>query len=159
MEGEATQLLAFGEPGDMEQELSDELGVSTVLTCFMCRTCTSSCPVTFVQPRFNPLAIMRLVAYGFIEEVLSSDMVWLCTSCYSCQERCPQGIPITDFMNRLKNCAVKKGYAPAGVKAQMDLIRTSGRIYPLDDFDNKKRVKAGLPSLPTSCDIGEKLLE
>ena len=156
---EAIQLLDLGKLRDIEQDLVDQLDVSMVLSCFMCRTCTSSCPVTFAQPRFNPLAIIRLVAYGFIDEVLSSDMVWLCSSCYSCQERCPQGIPIADFMNKLKNCAVQKGYAPAGVRAQMDLIRTSGRIYPLDDFDNKKRVKAGLPSLPTSCEIVEKLLD
>ncbi len=137
----------------------EQVSSSWVSSCFLCRTCTSSCPITFVDPRFNPLSVIRMVLYGLIDEVLSSDFIWLCTSCYSCQERCPQGIPIADFMTRLKNTAVEKGFAPAGVRAQMDLIKKAGKIYPLDDFDNKKRAKAGLPPLPTSCDIVEELLE
>ena len=55
-------------------------------------------------------------------------------------------------MSTLKNLAVKEGYAPAGTKAQMNFIKGEGRIYPIDDFDNKKRNKSGLPSLPTSCE-------
>jgi len=140
------------------KELLGQLG-GDVSSCFMCRTCTASCPISVVDSRFNPLRIIRMILYGLIDEVLSSDFVWLCSSCYSCQERCPQGIRITDFMTNLKNMAVQQGYSPAGVKAQMDIIRDAGRIYPLDDFDNKKRAKAGLPSLPTSCDVVKKLLE
>jgi heterodisulfide reductase subunit C len=56
-------------------------------------------------------------------------------------------------MTLLKNMAVKEGHAPAGVRAQLDLIKTHGRIYPLDDFDNKKRTKINLPVLPTSCKV------
>ncbi|HIJ20365.1 MAG TPA: heterodisulfide reductase, partial [Deltaproteobacteria bacterium] len=101
---------------------------------------------------FNPAKIIRMALYGLKEEILASDFIWLCSSCYACQERCPQGVHITDFMTLLKNLAVKKGHAPAGIKAQMKLVTGEGRIYPLDDFDNKKRKKAGLPELPTSCD-------
>ena len=54
-------------------------------------------------------------------------------------------------MTILKNLAVEEGYAPAGTKAQMDVIKGEGRIYPIDEFDNKKRNKSGLPALPTSC--------
>ncbi len=125
--------------------------------CFMCRTCTASCPITTVDRRFNPLKIIRMAIYGFKEEVLKSDFIWLCSSCYTCQESCPQGVRITDFMTVLKNLAVKEGYVPPGVKAQMDIIKGAGRIYPLDDFDNKKREKAGLPPLPTSCDAIKQL--
>jgi len=100
-----------------------------------------------------------MALYGLRKEVLESDFIWLCSSCYACQERCPQGVSITDFMTLLKNMAVKEGKAPAGIKAQMDLIKTHGRIYPLDDFDNKKRNKMDLPSLPTTCDVVNKLFQ
>jgi heterodisulfide reductase subunit C len=60
-------------------------------------------------------------------------------------------------MTLLKNLAVKEGHIPPGVRAQMDLLKGEGRIYPIDDFDNKKRNKMGLPSLPTSCKIVEEL--
>jgi heterodisulfide reductase subunit C len=94
-----------------------------------------------------------MALYGMREKVLSSDFIWLCSSCYACQERCPQGVCITDFMSLLKNMAVEAGYVPKGIRAQRDLVTKNGRIYPLDDFDNKKRKKAGLPELPTNCDV------
>jgi heterodisulfide reductase subunit C len=94
-----------------------------------------------------------MALYGMKEEILESSFIWLCSSCYTCQERCPQGVRITDFMTLLKNTAVKEGHEPSGIKAQMGLTKGQGRIYPLDDFDNKKRKKAGLPQLPTTCDV------
>jgi hypothetical protein len=56
-------------------------------------------------------------------------------------------------MTLLKNMAIKAGHAPAGIKAQRDLIRGQGRIYAIDEFDNKKRNKIDLPSLPTTCEV------
>jgi heterodisulfide reductase subunit C len=98
-----------------------------------------------------------MALYGLKEDVLKSEFIWLCSSCYTCQERCPQGVTITEFMTLLKNMAVREGFVPAGIRAQLDLIRNQGRIYPIDDFDNKKRDKIGLPSLPTSCDVVQRL--
>jgi heterodisulfide reductase subunit C len=125
--------------------------------CFTCMTCASSCPVAQVEPRFNPIRIIRLALLGLEQEVLTGDDLWLCSGCYTCQERCPNNVPITEFLTLLKNLAVQAGNAPQGIRAQEDLIKTQGRIYPLDDFDNKKRQKIDLPPLPTSCEAVDKL--
>ena len=143
---------------NFKHELARQPGGEGVMACFTCRTCTASCPITAVNNRFNPMRIIRLVLFGLRKEVLGSDFIWLCSSCYACQERCPQGVSITELMTLLKNMAVKEGYAPSGIRAQRDIIRNEGRIYPIDDFDNKKRNKVGLPSLPTSCDVVKQLL-
>jgi len=135
------------------KELLQQPGGERITACFTCRTCSASCPITAVNNRFNPVKIIRMALYGLKKEVLESDFVWLCSSCYACQERCPQGVCITEFMTLLKNIAIKEGHAPAGIKAQRDLVSEHGRIYPLDDFDNKKRNKIDLPSLPTTCDV------
>ena len=135
------------------KELAAQPGGEKIMACFTCRTCTASCPVSAVASRFNPYRIIRMALYGLKDEVLRSDFIWLCSSCYACQERCPQGVSITDFMTLLKNMAIKAGYAPSGVKAQRDLIKGQGRIYAIDDFDNKKRNKIDLPSLPTTCEV------
>jgi heterodisulfide reductase subunit C len=42
---------------------------------------------------------------------------------------------------------------PAGIRAQLDLVKGGGRIYPIDDFDNKKRAKIDLPAVPTTCEV------
>lgn len=134
------------------RSLAREPGAEKVAACFTCRTCTASCPVAAVNREFNPLRIIRMALYGLKEEVLKSAFIWLCAGCYACQERCPQGVSIADFMTLLKNLAVKEGHAPAGIRVQMDLVKGGGRIYPIDDFDNKKREKIDLPPLPTSCE-------
>ncbi len=144
---------------NFKYELAKEPGGEKIMACFTCRTCTASCPITAVNERFNPLRIIRMAVYGLKKEVLASNFIWLCSSCYACQERCPQGVSITELMILLKNMAVKAGHAPPGVRAQMDLIKTHGRIYPLDDFDNKKRKKMDLPSLPTSCEVMKDLFQ
>lgn len=138
---------------DFRKELLEQPGGERLSACFMCRTCVASCPITAVNERFHPLRIIRMALYGLKDEVLENEFIWLCSSCYACQERCPQGVSITDFMTLLKNLAVREGHTPAGVKAQMEIIKKECRIYPIDDFDNKKRNKIGLPALPTSCDV------
>jgi heterodisulfide reductase subunit C2 len=146
-----------GDP-DFRRELAQEEGGEKISACFMCRTCVASCPISAVNEKFHPLRIIRMALYGLKKEVLESEFLWLCSSCYACQERCPQGVSITEFMTLLKNLAVKEGHAPAGVKVQLEIIKNQGRIYPIDDFDNKKRNKINLPSLPTSCEVVKTLL-
>ena len=138
---------------NFKKELLNQPGGENISACFTCRTCTASCPITAVNDKFNPLRIIRMALYGLRREVLESDFIWLCSSCYACQERCPQGVSITEFMTLLKNMAKKEGHAPQGIRAQLDIVKGEGRIYPIDDFDNKKRNKINLPPLPTSCDV------
>jgi heterodisulfide reductase subunit C len=139
------------DPG-FRKELASAPGGEKISACFACRTCVASCPITAVNERFNPLRIIRMALYGLKKQVLESDFIWLCSSCYSCQERCPQGVSITEFMTLLKNLAVMEGHVPSGVKAQKEIITGQGRIYAIDEFDNKKRNKIDLPSLPTTCE-------
>ena len=138
---------------EFKQELARRHESEKLKACFTCLTCASSCPVTQVDPRFNPIRFIRMALLGLKQEVLGSDELWLCSSCYTCQERCPNDVRITEFLTLLKNMAVEEGHAPSGIRAQEDLVRTHGRIYPLDDFDNKKRQKIDLPALPTSCEV------
>jgi heterodisulfide reductase subunit C len=143
--------------GASDQEFLSTLAArpetSLIWACFTCRTCTVSCPVTVVNPLFDPVKIIRKAAYGLKEAVLDSSEIWLCTGCYTCQERCPQKVPITDFMTLLKNIAFAEGRGPSGVRLQREtVVNGGGRIYPIDEFDNKKRSKAGLPELPVSCE-------
>ena len=138
------------DPG-FKHEVLEEAGGEGFKACFACGTCSASCPIQEVDERFSPKRIIRMVLLGMREEVLNSDFVWLCSSCYACQERCPQSVSITELMTVLKNLAFRNGNIPLGVRTQLQRIRDDGRIYAIDDFDNKKRAKADLPPLPTSC--------
>ena len=134
------------------QGFAEQLGDVRLSACFMCRACTSVCPITRLNDSFNPFRFVRLALFGYIEEVLESGLIWFCTNCYACQEKCPHGVRIPDLMTALKNLAIKTGYAPREVLLQMNIVKDQGRIYPIDEFDNKKRGKLNLPSLPVSCE-------
>ena len=137
---------------DFKNQVRAMPGGEHLTRCYACGTCTAGCPVREVDERYNPRRIVRMVLLGMKQRVLESDFIWMCSTCYSCEERCPQDVKLTDVMNAIKNLAVKEGHIHPAYTAQIGLIRASGRLYEIDDFDNKKRSKAGLPELETKID-------
>jgi len=127
--------------------------------CLGCGTCSAGCPVHRATASYDPLKIMRMLVLGLREELLKGDMIWLCSDCYTCQENCPMGIKVTDIINHLKNLATREQNIPLGVSTQEKLLKDQGKIYVIDEFDNKKRSKAGLPPLPALAEEAKTLLE
>jgi len=140
-------------------EVAEMPGGENLCYCFTCGTCTASCPIREVNEKFNPRKIIRMIILGMRDSVLKSEFMWLCTGCYSCQERCPQDVKITDLMNALKNYAVKQGIVHPGITAQAQPIYEDGRIYAIEDFDNKKREKMGLPHIKPKTEDAAKIFE
>ncbi len=142
------------------RDVAAEPGGEGIRQCFACGTCTAGCPVRRFNANFNPRRIIRMALLGMREQVLKEPFVWLCATCFTCQERCPQGVRISDLMRALKNMAARQGNMPEGIPIQVNLLRDQGTLYPLDEFDNKKRVKAGLPAMPEGHpDVGPLLEE
>ncbi|PKN30520.1 MAG: heterodisulfide reductase [Deltaproteobacteria bacterium HGW-Deltaproteobacteria-21] len=141
-------------------EVAAEPGGEGIRKCYACGTCTAGCPVRRFHPVFNPRRILRMVLLGMRDQVLKEPFVWVCATCYTCQERCPQGVRIASIMTALRNIAVRLGNMPEIVPMQVKLLTEKGTLYPLDDFDNKKRGKAGLPALLLAHeDVGPLLQE
>lgn len=93
---------------NFKDEVANEPGGEKVKFCFSCTGCTVSCPVTEINPEFNPRKILRKVVLGARKEVLESDLIWHCVSCYACYEYCPQGVRITDVMGALRRIAIQE---------------------------------------------------
>ncbi|MBU7038767.1 MAG: 4Fe-4S dicluster domain-containing protein [Theionarchaea archaeon] len=126
----------------------------TITYCFQCGTCTASCPVFEVYPDYNPRKIIRMLLLG-MKEVLSEDFVWLCSSCYACQERCPQGVLIPHLMRALTNMAFSEGYVPRGVLDQYQKVRKEGVLYRASSYDNRKRKNLGLEKRTEEYDVSK----
>jgi heterodisulfide reductase subunit C len=101
-----------------------------ILRCLQCGTCSASCPLTD-QMDFTPRALFALIRDGDMEAALSANTAWFCVSCYQCMVRCPQEIPITDLMYRLKQLAMEKGTVPKSHRMP-DLYRAFGKIMARD---------------------------
>ncbi len=95
---------------DFLAEIYQLPGGQEIKKCIQCGTCSSSCPLSYVMD-FGPRKIFSLIRAGFRDEVLSSNTIWICSSCYTCSVRCPKSIKITDVMYALKRLAVKEGKA------------------------------------------------
>ena len=112
-----------------------------------------------LSDEYNPRKIIRMILLGMRDKVLSSDFVWLCSTCYTCRERCPQDVRISDIMIAVRNIAVKEGHIHPSYLRQLELIKTQGKLYEIDEFDNRRRERAGLPPLPMRNEHSGKILE
>ncbi|MBN1886981.1 MAG: 4Fe-4S dicluster domain-containing protein [Thermoflexales bacterium] len=83
--------------------------------CLQCGTCGGSCP-SGPDMDHSPRDIFALIMAGQKKEVLQSNTFWYCVSCYYCTVRCPQEIPITDIMYRLKHLAIAAGQYTSAAK-------------------------------------------
>jgi heterodisulfide reductase subunit C/nitrate reductase gamma subunit len=99
-------------PG-FRKRLSLSAQASTFSVCFGCQTCSNSCPVvaSYENPQESlgllPHQIMHACALGLRGLIMGTNMLWDCLGCYQCQERCPQGVCITDVLYELKNLAIE----------------------------------------------------
>jgi heterodisulfide reductase subunit C len=139
--------------------IASEPGGENIKKCFSCGTCTAGCPVREVTDRYNPRRIIRMAILGLKKEVLSSPFIWLCSSCYTCFERCPQNVKIPELMNAIKNIAVKEGYLPSSLKIQLDLLSSFGRLIEITDFENEKRKEWNLPPLRGKTEDVKKIFD
>jgi len=140
-------------------EVTSRNGGETLTACYQCGTCASSCPVARLDARFNPREIIKLSLLGEKEEVVSGDAIWLCTSCFNCQERCPQNVEIADLIYALRNMAIEAGHSPNIYSDFASALITEGRIVQISKFVEKKREEYGLPPLkPVGIESLNKIL-
>ena len=117
--------------------------------CYQCGTCVSSCAGGLVNPeKNNRRLIQNLIASADISELKDSDLLWLCTSCYQCEDRCPEGIPLTTLLIRLKNMTVDRGLIPASVQKEIETLETHSFTFPPAKSIMARRKRLGLPELP-----------
>jgi heterodisulfide reductase subunit C len=113
-----------------------------------------------IDDKYNPRKIIRMILLGMRERVLASDFIWLCSTCYTCYDRCPQDVCLTDIMTALKNIAAREGHIHPAFKEQARLVGTFGRLYEVEDFDNKKREKKlGLPPVKKAFNDVQQLVK
>lgn len=82
--------------------------------CFSCQRCTNICPV--VRSYDNPAEALGLLPHqimfslgiGNVELAMGSQMIWSCSTCYLCQEHCPNQVELCDIFYNLKNDAINK---------------------------------------------------
>ena len=105
-------------------------------SCYQCKRCTSGCPVSKLV-NSPPSEIMRRLHLQVGDELLDSEIVWMCVSCETCSARCPMGIDVAAVMDALrvlareKKAATKKGNVPLFNRAFLKTVKFFGRTYDI----------------------------
>jgi len=128
--------------------ISKVSGAEKTMLCYQCGTCTADCPVSRFSDSYRPRKLVRMAQLGLKKSVLSNDSIWLCASCFTCVDHCPQGVEISSVIRALKNMAVEEGGMPAVFKEQASNLMKTGYSFVVSDLRLKKREEAGLPPLP-----------
>lgn len=132
------------------RELAEKVEGNLASFCYQCGACVGDCPAaTYSGGTFNPREVMLMVLYGLGDELLRPDSVlWQCTNCYSCHERCPQEVKPVEVIISLKNMLADRGFAPAAAERVIETFEATGRTVPPSPAIDKQRAKFGLPPLP-----------
>ncbi len=122
--------------------------------CLQCKKCTNGCPVAgFTSP--SPSEIIKKLQLGAGEELLDSEIIWVCASCATCFSRCPMEINMAEVMDALrvlaeaKGAAKPEGNAPLMNRLLLGTIKRFGRTY---DLGAMALYKAGTASYAKDLD-------
>lgn len=127
--------------------------------CYQCGMCTGGCPVAHVKPDYNPRRMLESIILGQYDEILSSDLIWLCTSCHSCLERCPQRVELSELLVHLKNLAAESGNVPKLLLERAKRIAETGQSTPVSKASVVWREKLNLaPVSPVNIEEVQAIL-
>ena len=91
--------------------VEDESG-QVVSRCYQCGNCTASCPMSFTYD-YSASRLMRLIQAGQKDVVLSAKSLWMCASCETCTQRCPNKIDVARIMDVCRHMARREGRCKA----------------------------------------------
>ncbi|MDI3486998.1 MAG: heterodisulfide reductase subunit [Methanolobus sp.] len=118
---------------------------TNALRCMQCGVCSSSCP----SGRHTSLNIRKLVKIaGRNPDIIKNEELWMCTTCYNCQERCPRGIDIVDTLLNIRSISSQHGIIFPEHREVCQMLIKYGHAVPINDQNKIKRTEIGLEELP-----------
>ena len=120
--------------------VAERAGAERITNCFMCGTCTATCPVSALNGEYNPRRIIKMVLLGMKEEVLSSPQLWQCNQCHACVAHCPQNVSFADVMRVIRQLAIEEGYFTKEYAAEIEKIDIETRQLRIDRINNLKAI-------------------
>jgi heterodisulfide reductase subunit C len=125
-------------------------------TCTECGRCTSVCPANQTGKELSPRSIMmktrdRLEEVGknidvngefkddnkqLLNDYISPEELWACTSCNACVEECPVSIdPLSIIMDMRRYLVMEQSAAPQELNAMMTNVENNGAPWQYNQMD------------------------
>ncbi len=125
-------------------------------TCTECGRCTDECPANQTGKLLSPRKIMmdtrdRMEEVGrninqngtiqdddkqLLDDYITREELWACTSCNACVESCPIGIdPLSIIMDMRQYLVMEESAAPSDLNNMMSNIENNGAPWPFNNQD------------------------
>jgi heterodisulfide reductase subunit C len=126
-------------------------------TCTECGRCTSECPANLTGKKLSPRKIMmdtrdRLEEVGknldankgefkddgkqLLDDYISREELWACTSCNACVEACPVSInPLSIILEMRRYLVMEQSAASNELNMMMTNIENNGAPWPYNQMD------------------------
>ena len=125
-------------------------------TCTECGRCTSACPANLTGKELSPRAIMmktrdRLEEVGkninkngefkddgkqLLNDYITPEELWACTSCNACVEECPVDIdPLSIIMEMRRYLVMEQSAAPQELNMMMTNVENNGAMWQYSPMD------------------------
>lgn len=133
-------------------------------TCTECGRCTSVCPANITGKLLSPRKIMmdtrdRLEEVGkniekngpdhqdgkaLLDDYISREEIWACTSCNACTEACPINIdPLAIIVELRRYAVMEESVAPASINAMLGNVENNGAPWKYSPADRFNWAKEG----------------
>lgn len=137
----------------------DRVQLMNAYTCTECGRCTSECPANRTGKLLSPRKIMmdtrdRIEEIGekidkngefeddgnqLLDNYISREELWACTTCNACVEACPVGIdPLSIIMDMRQYLIMEESGAPQDINVTMGNIENNGAPWPYNQQDRLK---------------------
>ncbi len=125
-------------------------------TCTECGRCTSECPANQTGKKLSPRKIMmdtrdRAEEVGeiinkngkfeddgkqLLDDYITKEELWACTTCNACVEACPIGIdPLSIILDMRRYLVMEQSAAPNELAIAMTNIENNGAPWPYNQMD------------------------
>jgi heterodisulfide reductase subunit C len=84
-------------------------------------------------------------------DVLHDPNLWLCTTCCTCQERCPRETGIADVILAIREITVHEGVMLPAHRKVSQLVLDCGHAVPINDRVMEKRKWPGMDRRPETA--------
>ena len=93
--------------GKNQAERVREISGTNPLKCMKCGKCSATCPA-FNEMDIKPHQFVSYVANGNIDELVKSESLWKCLSCFACVERCPRDVKPGKIIDAARQLVVRE---------------------------------------------------
>ncbi len=124
-------------PQGLPDQVKQYLGKFDLNLCLTCGTCSAGCPVSGTPGHegLDTRKVIRMLAFGMLDEVVESVFPWLCTGCGRCVHACPMGIDIVGIMGYMKSLRARDKVPGILHKGVLNVLASGNNMaIPREDY-------------------------